>query len=116
MGKRRFVAKEFLKRGVVPKSFSQGSVLKPDCVINGFTPEIFRKIGRMKHGVNVLKKAVVESFHNAIVFWHVMSGKTPFHTFSFKILSEFIAGELPSTVRAKAFDGSAVLSFCPSCK
>ena len=116
VGEGRFVAEEFLERGVIAKSFGQGSVFKPNCMENSFTPEIFREIGRMKHGTNTLKKAVVESFRNAIVFWHVMSGKTPFCTFLFKILSEFIASELLSMVRVKAFDGSAVLSFCPSHK
>ena len=85
-------------------------------MVNGFTPEIFREIGRIKHGTNVLEKVVVESFYNAIVFWHVVSGKMPFHTFLFKILGEFVASELPSMVRVKVFDGSAVLSFHPSCE
>jgi len=116
VGKERFVAEKFLKRGVVAKSFGRGLVFKPNCMINGFAPEIFRKIGRMKHGMNVLEKAAVESFCDAIVFWHVVSGKMPFYTFSFKILGEFIASELPSMVRAEAFDGSTMLSFCPSRK
>jgi len=114
VGEGRFVAEEFLERGVIAKSFGQGSVFKPNCMENSFTPEIFREIGRMEHGANALEKVVVKCFCNAIVFWHVVSGKMPFHTFLLKILSEFVASELPPMVRAKAFDGSAVLSFRPS--
>lgn len=87
-------------------SYSSGrySVTDPDVIVSNFGPQVFWKLGLLKHCLGTVHMCSVSLFNSAIRWWWVMNGEMSDCSSMFEMVIKFITVEFSTSIASQDND------------